>query len=100
MREDLVPVESYQPNNNMVTLGAGQRTDILVKANGSSTDAVFMRADISAFCTNDNLTHSQINAFAAIYYENADRSKTPTTKKGYYDDSGCHNVSHIFATDA
>ena len=84
----------------MVTLGAGQRTDILVKANGSSTDAVFMRADISAICTNDDLSHSQINAFAAIYYEDADRSKTPTTEKGYYDDSNCHNVSLIIAKDA
>ena len=43
----------------MVTLGVGQRTDILVTANGSSTDAVFMRSDISAFCVNDNLAHSQ-----------------------------------------
>ena len=84
----------------MVTLGAGQRTDILVSANGSSTDAVFMRADISAKCTNDNLTYSQTNAFAAIYYENANRNKTPTTTKGYYDDSGCHNVSLLFAQDA
>ena len=100
MREDLVPVAPYQPNNNMVTLGAGQRTDILVTANGSSTDAVFMRADISNFCTNNDLTHSQINAVAAIYYEDADTSKTPTTEKGYYNDSGCHNVSLIFAKDA
>ena len=100
MLEDLVPVTPYQPDYNMVTLGAGQRADILVTANGSSTDAVFMRADISAFCTNDNLTYSQINAIAAIYYENADRNKTPTTTKGYYDDLRCHNVSLIVAKDA
>lgn len=100
MREDLVPVIPYQPKDNMVTLGAGQRTDILVKANGSSTDAVFMRADISGICTNNDTTHSQTNASAAIYYENANRSKTPTTKKGDYYDFDCHNVSLIFAKDA
>ncbi len=79
----------------MVTLGAGQRTDILVTANGSSTDAVFMRSDISAFCVNDNLTHSQTHALAAVYYEKADRSKTPTSTAGFYVDDGCHNVSQI-----
>ena len=84
----------------MVTLGAGQRADILVKATGSPTDAVFMRADISRTCTNNDTTHSQVNAFAAIYYENADRSKTPTTEKTDYDDTHCYNVSQIFAKDA
>lgn len=97
MRKDLVPVVPYQPLYNMVTLGAGQRTDILVTANGSSTDAVFMRSDISAFCVNDNLAHSQTHALAAIYYEEADRSKTPTSSAGSYVDDGCHNVSQILA---
>lgn len=81
----------------MVTLGAGQRTDILVTANGSSTDAVFMRSDISNFCVNQDLTHSQPHALAAIYYEEADRNKTPTSTARYYDDNGCHNVSQILA---
>lgn len=81
----------------MVTLGAGQRTDILVTANGSSTDAVFMRSDISAFCVNDNLAHSQTHALAAIYYEKADRSKAPKSTAGFYVDNGCHNVSQILA---
>ena len=100
MREDLVPVSPYQPANNMVTLGAGQRTDILVKANGSSTTSVYMRADISPICTNNDTTHSQINALAAIYYEKASRLNPPTSKKGYYDDTGCHNVSLTIARDS
>ena len=82
----------------MVTLGAGQRTDILVTANGSSTDAVFMRSDISAFCVNNNLTYSQTHALAAIYYEKADMTKTPTSTAGFYvDDNRCFNVSQILA---
>ncbi|KAM0805794.1 Cupredoxin [Usnea florida] len=88
---DLVPVVPYQPPYNMVTLGAGQRTDILVTANGSSTDAVYMRSDISATCVNDDLTHSQTQALAAIYYEKADVNKTPISTGKYYNDSGCHN---------
>ena len=81
----------------MVTLGAGQRTDILVTANGSSTDAVYMRSDISANCVNDDLTYSQTQALAAIYYEKADVNKTPISTGKYYNDSGCHNVSQILA---
>ena len=81
----------------MVTLGAGQRTDILVTANGSSTDAVYMRSDISANCVNADLTHSQTQALAKIYYEKANRTKLPISTGKFYDDSGCHNVSRILA---
>ena len=81
----------------MVTLGAGQRTDILVTANGSSTDAVFMRSNISTICVNNDTSHSQNQALAAIYYEEADRSKTPTSTAGSYSDSRCYNVSQILA---
>ena len=81
----------------MVTLGAGQRTDILVTANGSSTDAVYMRSDISANCVNNNLAHSQTQALAAIYYEKANQTKLPISTGKYYDDTGCHNVSPTLA---
>ena len=81
----------------MVTLGVGQRTDILVTANGSSTDAVYMRSDISANCVNNNLTHSQTQALAVIYYENASNKTLPTSTGKFYDDSGCYNVSRTLA---
>lgn len=38
---DFVPVEPYY--TDLVTLGVGQRTDIIVEATGNSTDAVWMR---------------------------------------------------------
>ena len=84
---DFVPVKPY--TTNMVTLGIGQRTDVLVTANGASTDAVWMRSDISAKCSVTNQPH----ALAAIYYQNANTSVTPKTIAAPYDDSHCGNVS-------
>ena len=77
---DFVPITPY--TTNVVTLGVGQRTDVLVKASGKSTDAVWMRSTLgtSAFvggCTlNDGVSPE---AVAAIYYENANISAVPTT---------------------
>jgi hypothetical protein len=80
MAIDFVPVVPYQ--TNVVTLGIGQRTDVLVKATGNPTDAVWMRSSLgkSAFvggCTlQDGISPE---AVAAIYYEQANTSAIPTT---------------------
>ena len=77
---DFVPVVPYDVD--VVTLGIGQQTDVIVKATGSSTDTVWMRSTLgtSAFsggCTlNDGISPE---AVAAIYYENANTSAIPTT---------------------
>ncbi len=92
VRTDYVPVKPYKAN--VVTLGAGQRTDILVTAKGLPTDAVFMRSEISAKCT----SASQPLALAAIFYEDANRTATPTSLATPYDDSVCGNVSPLMAT--
>lgn len=84
---DFVPVEPY--NTTVVTLGIGQRTDVLVTANGGAADAVWMRSDISTNCSLSARPH----ALAAIYYDNADTSIAPTTTATPYDDSHCGNVS-------
>ena len=76
---------------NVVTLGVGQRFDVLVKANGKPTDAVYMRSDISHKCTGA----SQENALAAIFYEKANRKVAPKTIATPYDDSICGNVSRL-----
>lgn len=88
---DFVPVQPYK--TNVVTLGAGQRTDILVTANGQPTDAVFMRSNISAKCTGG----SQPLALAAIFYEAANRTAAPNSLATDYDDSICGNVSLLVA---
>ena len=86
---DFVPIIPY--NTTVVTLGIGQRSDVLVTATGSSTDAVWMRSDISAHCS----AASRPNALAAIYYEDADNTTEPVTTATPYDDSHCGNVSRL-----
>ena len=82
---DFVPVKPY--DTDVVTLGIGQRTDVLVKATLPATSAVFMRSDLSKTCA----TANQPSAVAAIYYNKADTTKTPTTVAAPYDDSHCGN---------
>ena len=84
---DFVPIVPY--NTTVVTLGVGQRSDVLVTATGSSTDAVWMRSNISTHCSKA----SKPNALAAIYYEDADNTTEPVTSATLYDDSHCGNVS-------
>ena len=87
MKTDYVPVQPY--NTSVVTLGVGQRTDVVVQATGSPTDSVFMRANISDKCT----SALQPLALAAIFYEDANRTAAPTSLATPYDDSVCGNVS-------
>ena len=82
---DFVPVKPY--DTKVVTLGIGQRTDVLVKATLPATSAVFMRSDLSPNCA----TANQPSAVAAIYYDKADTTKTPTSTDGGYDDTHCGN---------
>lgn len=84
---DFVPIKPYP--TTMVTLGVGQRTDILVNATGDPTDAVWMRSDISKLCSLPNQPH----ALAAIYYENANKTLAPTTTGITPNDTHCGNVS-------
>ena len=86
---DFVPIKPYA--TKMVTLGVGQRTDVLVKATGEPTDAVWMRSDVSGTCSVSNQPH----ALAAIYYENANTTQEPSTTATVYDDSHCGNVSTV-----
>ncbi len=47
---DFIPVRPYI--KNIVILGVGQRSDVLVKATGKSTEAVWMRSELDVPCTN------------------------------------------------
>lgn len=69
---DFVPIEPYE--TTVVTLGIGQRADVLVTANLSSTSSVWMRSTISS-CS----LASQPNALAMIYYESADTAEKPSS---------------------
>ena len=85
MANDFVPVKPY--TTKVITLGIGQRTDVIVDAKLPSDSAVWMRSDLSAKCALAN----QKNALAAIYYEKADTNAVPTTTATPYDDSKCAN---------
>lgn len=87
MANDFVPIKPY--TTNVVTLGIGQRTDVLVTANqGPATSAFWMRSNISAICS----VSTQGNAFAAVYYDQADTTKSPTSTAWNVPDPGtCQN---------
>lgn len=84
--QDFIPVVPYV--TDVVTVGIGQRTDVLVTATGRSTDAIWMRSDVSPTCS----VSTQGHAKAAIYYEKANTSVLPNSTATVYDDSFCGNV--------
>ena len=88
---DFVPVQPYE--TNVVTLGIGQRTDVIVTGTGSPNSAYWMRSNISLACSATD-GHSP-NALAVIYYENADQTAVPTSTPTPIDDSLCANVCNI-----
>ena len=69
---DFVPIVPY--NTDSITLGVGQRADIVVNGTGSSTDVVWMRA--IACGTTDGISSE---ALAAVYYEDATNGTMPNT---------------------
>lgn len=72
MSVDFVPVIPYQAT--VITLAVGQRMDVLVTANGQTTDSVYLRSTISS-CSRFN----QPNALALVYYPQADKTVVPTS---------------------
>ncbi|CAG8974793.1 hypothetical protein HYALB_00000405 [Hymenoscyphus albidus] len=83
---DFVPITPY--TTNVVTLGVGQRADVLVKASYKSGSAFWMRANISTPCS----ATKNPNALAAIYYDGADTSKAPkSTAWNVPDPATCAN---------
>jgi Multicopper oxidase len=82
---DFVPIKPY--DTNVITLGVGQRSDILVKGIGLPTDAFWMRSEISQNCSHTD----QPLALAAIYYEDADTSSTPQSIATPYTVKNCTN---------
>lgn len=84
MANDFVPLKPY--DTNVVTLGVGQRTDVIVEAKLPAGSAVFMRSFISK-CSDG----AQPLALAAIYYDGADTTKTPTSIATPIDDTRCAN---------
>ena len=75
---DFVEIQPYE--TDLITLGIGQRSDVIVEATGSPTDAFWMRSNLGsgplACSFNDGIS---TEAVAAVYYEKADNTSVPTT---------------------
>ncbi|KAI9704711.1 MAG: hypothetical protein M1836_006491 [Candelina mexicana] len=84
MANDFVPIKPY--DTNIVTVGIGQRTDVIVKAIGKPTDAYWMRSDITA-CATANQPH----ALAVVYYEKANTTAKPTSQAYTDNTQPCEN---------
>lgn len=69
----------------MVTLGVGQRSDVIVKANGDPKEAYWVRSN--ATCASSN----QPYAFAIIYYDNDSSSTEPKSSPWPNPLVGCNN---------
>lgn len=87
MANDFVPIQPY--TTNVVTLGVGQRTDVIVKANLPAGSSAFMRSFISKCSAIGSSTQQE--ALAAIFYNGANTTKTPPSNKTTYDDTHCGN---------
>ncbi|KAI9843981.1 MAG: hypothetical protein M1838_002387 [Thelocarpon superellum] len=85
MANDFVPIQPYE--TNVVTLGIGQRTDVIVKATGKPKDTYWMRSNISS-CSSS----VQPNALAIVHYEKAKKNARPTNSVPVTDTSDpCQN---------
>ncbi|OCL14289.1 laccase-like multicopper oxidase [Glonium stellatum] len=71
---DFVPIVPY--TTNVITLGVGQRSDVIVEGLSNSTGVYWMRSQLGTDrCTlNDGVSP---NAVAAVYYEDADTTSVP-----------------------
>lgn len=88
MANDFVPIQPYQ--TEIVTLGVGQRTDVIVEANGNANEAYWMRSTISN-CSNTLQPYAQ----AIIYYPHANENKKPETTAWVDNTARCANVSRL-----
>ena len=91
--EDFVPIKPY--NTTVVTLGVGQRADVLVTANVGAPDSAFwMRSNLTV-CS----PARQPNAVAAVYYDQADTSSTPTSTPWSIPDPGTCSNDELNSTE-
>jgi FtsP/CotA-like multicopper oxidase with cupredoxin domain len=73
---DFVPIVPY--TTDAITLGVGQRADILIQALDTPSATYWMRARASGSSTTDDSRHSEV--LAAIYYEQADPALVPSSE--------------------
>jgi FtsP/CotA-like multicopper oxidase with cupredoxin domain len=70
---DYMPVKPY--NVSMISLGVGQRADVIVYGTGKPGEKYWMRTNLIQCSFNDGI---QTEARAVVYYEDADTNSLPT----------------------
>lgn len=84
---DFVPVKPYETDH--LTLGIGQRADVIVEATEEPTDAVWLRSTLGPMFSDGGCSlHDGVSpeAVAAIYYPEADESVVPNTNSTLSED--------------
>lgn len=85
--KDFVPVVPY--TTDVITLGVGQRTDVILHANGAPRDAVYVRGQIDVPCTNGSAVNSE--ARAIIQYQAASPNAMPRSSPIPWKPNGCQD---------
>jgi FtsP/CotA-like multicopper oxidase with cupredoxin domain len=83
IENDYVAVQPY--DTKIVTLGTGQRTDVIVKAIGKPKDTYWMRSTMT--CVQN--PPPQPEALAMVYYESADTKSVPSSSAWPNPSPGC-----------
>ncbi|TGO22870.1 hypothetical protein BPAE_0152g00250 [Botrytis paeoniae] len=84
---DFVPVVPY--DTNVVTIGVGQRTDVIVKAIGKVGSSYWMRSNFSQLCASS--PSLQPNALAVVLYDGANPNSRPNSTPFPYNETNCLN---------
>jgi FtsP/CotA-like multicopper oxidase with cupredoxin domain len=76
--QDFVPIKPY--STDLITLGVGQRADVVVEAVGKAKESYWMRSTLGVGPTSCSLADgTSPNAMAAVYYDGADDTAVPVT---------------------
>ncbi|KZZ87552.1 Cupredoxin [Moelleriella libera RCEF 2490] len=84
---DYVPVLPY--STKTITLGIGQRTDVIFQPVGEKTKAVYVRGVVDLPCTNGSARNDE--ARAIILFDSAHPNTMPTSTASPWDSNGCKN---------
>lgn len=83
---DFVPIKPY--NTTSVSLGNGQRYDVLFTANQTSAEAFWLRAYPDDFCSGIDTAQAD-NIRGIIYYQGGSGNPTSTAQSGYSTSNDC-----------
>ncbi|RDL34578.1 uncharacterized protein BP5553_07706 [Venustampulla echinocandica] len=84
---DFITVAPFE--SDVVSIGVGQRYDVLVNGTGHPGEAYWMRSNYSQKCA--SISNLQPNALAAVYYPETDHDSSPNSTANPYVETDCMN---------